>query len=448
LLNYREIIMSNNQSNLIVYAVVGLLIGAAIGYFVYPAMNPGPAGEVVDKADYDALQAQLTEAQGDLDDALDQIADLEKVTEYQIGFSLPLTGQLAEIGTQWRTVVNMAIEDLNDEVEAIGLKASFTAIVQDDKTSATEAVTTVQTLAQTGIKVIVGPAGSDQVKAAKIYADDNNVVIITPSSTTPTLAIPGDYIFRTVGSDATQSKALAATINTQGITKVILFVRNDEYGNAFADFIKDELEVYNINSVKLPYDPSLSDYASEVSQLSSIAETEGADGIVIVTYDSDGVNIMSHAMDDAYLTSIQWFSSEGVHGATSLLEEDIAQFIDTVSLMGTRPLFRDNELLKAFNEEYKNLTGRDSPVFSANLYDAIKIAGWSILKAESYDGAAIKAVLPDVAASYYGTSGVNILDEAGDKAVQDYAVWTVSEVEGSNVFVDIGNYAGGTISLD
>ena len=440
--------MSNNQSNLMIYAVIGLIIGAAIGYFVYPSMNPGPAGEVVDKADYDALQAQLSDAQDDLDEAQALVDELQEVTEYQIGFSLPLTGQLAEIGTQWRTVVEMAIEDLNDEAEAIGLKASFTAVIQDDKTSATEALTTIQTLSQSGIKVIVGPAGSDQVKAGKIYADDNHVVIITPSSTSPTLAIPDDYIFRTVGSDATQSKALAATINTQGITNVILFVRNDEYGNAFSDFIADELEVYNITSQKIAYDTSLTDYASEVSQLSSIAETAGADGIVIVTYDSDGVNIMSHAKDDAYLTSIQWFSSEGVHGATSLLEADIAAFIDTVSLMGTRPLFRDNELLVAFNEEYKTLTGSDAPVFSANLYDAIHIAGWSILKAESDDGAAIRAVLPNVAASYYGTSGVNILDEAGDKAIQDYAVWTVREVEGSNVYVDIGNYAGGSISLD
>ena len=445
---YGGINTSNNQSNLIVYALVGVLIGAAIGYFIYPTMNTGPTGQVVDKADYDTLQAQFNGVQDDLDETLAQLDDLNEVTEYQIGFSLPLTGALAEIGTQWRTVVEMAIEDLNDEVEVIGLKASFTAVVQDDKTSTTEAVTTVQTLSQTGIKVIIGPAGSDQVKAAKIFADDNHVVIITPSSTSPTLAIPDDYIFRTVGSDATQSKALAATINTQGITKVILFIRNDEYGNAFADFIKDELAVYSIDSVKLPYDVSLSDYASEVSQLSSIAQSEGADGIVIVTYDSDGVNIMSHAKDDEYLTSIRWFSSEGVHGATTLLEEDIAQFIDTVSLMGTRPLFRDNELLKAFNDEYKDLTGSDSPVFSANLYDAIKIAGWSILKAESYDGAAIRDALPNVAASYYGTSGVNILDKAGDKAVQDYAVWTVREVEGSNVYVDIGSYAGGNIALD
>ena len=114
--------MSNNQSNLMIYAVIGLIIGAAIGYFVYPSMNPGPAGEVVDKADYDALQAQLSDAQDDLDEAQALVDELQEVTEYQIGFSLPLTGQLAEIGTQWRTVVEMAIEDLNDEAEAIGLK--------------------------------------------------------------------------------------------------------------------------------------------------------------------------------------------------------------------------------------------------------------------------------------------------------------------------------------
>ena len=89
---YGGINTSNNQSNLIIYALVGVLIGAAIGYFVYPTMNTGPTtGEVVDKADYDNLQAQFNGVQDDLDETLAQIDELNEVTEYQIGFSLPLT---------------------------------------------------------------------------------------------------------------------------------------------------------------------------------------------------------------------------------------------------------------------------------------------------------------------------------------------------------------------
>lgn len=66
--------MSQNQNMLIAAAVVALIIGAAIGWFAYPAMNPtGVSQEEYDelKAEYDANKAELTAAQ-------DQIAELTK----------------------------------------------------------------------------------------------------------------------------------------------------------------------------------------------------------------------------------------------------------------------------------------------------------------------------------------------------------------------------------
>jgi branched-chain amino acid transport system substrate-binding protein len=90
----------------------------------------------------------------------------------------------------------------------------------------------VQTFYQAGIRVVIGPAASFQVKAIKSYVDDNKLLIISPSSTAPTLAIPGDYIYRTVGSDAGQAKALAALVKSQGINKVIVFHRDDFHPSA------------------------------------------------------------------------------------------------------------------------------------------------------------------------------------------------------------------------
>jgi basic membrane protein A len=63
--------MSSGNTTLYAGIVIALIIGAAVGYFVYPSMNPGPAGEFVDKADYDAVVADLDEAEA-------QIAELTK----------------------------------------------------------------------------------------------------------------------------------------------------------------------------------------------------------------------------------------------------------------------------------------------------------------------------------------------------------------------------------
>ncbi|MEM1506795.1 MAG: ABC transporter substrate-binding protein [Candidatus Bathyarchaeia archaeon] len=428
--------MSAQLPRLLVFLVIGLVIGAGLTY-----------------AYLSATYAELNVTVRNLNDKVaalqSMLGELNKTVEYKIGVSLPLTGELADVGVQWKTVVEMAIEDLNREMMKYGIRAKFTPVIQDDKTSPTEALVAVQTLHQAGIKVIIGPAASSQVKAVKSYADDNKIVIISPSSTSPTLAIPNDYIFRTVGSDAGQSRALAALVKSQGINKVIVFHRDDEYGVAFEEFFKKEFSALGGIAIGMKYASGLPDYASEVAQLSVRAREERVEGIVMITFDTDGVNILSHASRDPFLSSLRWFSSEGVHGARGLLEENIASFIKVTNLLGTRPLFRENPLLKEFAARYKARTGHDPPVFSANLYDAVMLAGWAIVRAGKYEGEAIRAALVEVANRYYGPSGLTMFDENGDKLLQDYSIWTVkfSEQERKYVYLDVGSYSAGVITM-
>lgn len=414
---------------LVAFLVIGLVVGAGI---TYAAMTP-TIGQVSD------LNTKVSQLQ-------QQVNQLTQVTEYKIGASMPLTGELSDIGVQWRALLEMARDDLNSQMQKYGIKATFTLVIQDDKTSPTEALKVVQTLAQSGIKVIIGPAASSQVKACKSYVDDNKILLISPSSTAPTLAIPNDYIFRTVGSDAGQAKALADLVKSQGLSNVIVFNRDDEYGVAFGDFFTNSANALNISVTVIKYASGQSDYASEVAQLSSRAKQGNAQGIVMISFDTDGVNILDHAKDDAYLSSLKWFSSEGVQGAKGLLTDSIAKLIQKTNFLGTRPIFKENPLYKDLAIRYKAKTGSDPPVFSANLYDAVQLAGWSIIRAGSYNGTAIRAALSEVGKGNYGTSGWNMFDNNGDKALQDYSIWTVKLVGTAYQYTDIGSYSGGSIT--
>ncbi|MEM2342336.1 MAG: ABC transporter substrate-binding protein [Candidatus Bathyarchaeia archaeon] len=433
--------MAAQLPRLLVFLIIGLLIGTGATYAYMSSVMSGA---------YADLNATIKNLNDKIASLQAIINELNKTVEYTIGVTLPLSGELESVGRKWETVVDMAIEDLNNEMKKYGIKVRFKQVVMDDKSLPTEALVAVQTLHQAGIKVIIGPAASSQVKTVKTYADENKIVIISPSSTAPTLAIPNDYIFRTVGSDAGQSKALATLVKSQGINKVIVFHRDDEYGVAFKAFFEREFTALGGIAIGMPYASGLPDYASEVAQLSARAREENVEGIVMITFDTDGANILRHAKDDPFLSSLRWFSSEGVHGTDELLEESIANFINITKLLGTRPLFRENPLLHEFSARYKARTGSDPPVFSANLYDAIMLAGWAIVRAGRYDGEAIKEALVEVASKYYGPSGLTMFDENGDKLLQDYSIWTVrfSEQEQKYVYVDIGSYSAGVITIE
>lgn len=399
--------------------ILGLIVGAAIGYGA-AALNQG--GQ--------------TGTQGE-----------QQTITYKIGFSLPLSGQLSSIGKLWQKVAYMAVDDLNKMMESYYLPYRFEAVILDDGTTEEKALQNVQTFAQQGIKVVIGPAASSQVKAVKSFADSNHIVIISPSSTAPTLAIPNDYIFRNTGSDALQAKALAALVNHEGVKKVVVFYRDDEYGTAFAQFFKNEFEALGGQAVLLSYASNLADFASEVASLSSKVRNEGAEAVVLISFDTDGANILSHAKDDPVLSKTRWFSGEGIHGASELLQPSLAEWLDSIDFIGTRPVFISNPLYEEFKKKFEDLTGTDPPVFSEKLYDAVFLAGWAIVKAGSYDGEAIKDALPEVAKHFYGASGWCILDDNGDRAFQDYSVWTIKQVGGEYKYVDIGTYSGGSLTF-
>jgi len=401
-----------------IIAIVALVVGLAAGYGI-AVMTGGAAPTTA-------------------------VAPEKKV--YSIGFTLPLSGELSSIGKIWEKVIQLAMEDLNKEVQACGLNVEFRAVVLDDGTSEEKALQNVQSFVQQGIKVVIGPAASAQVKAVKAYADSNKIVIVSPSSTAPTLAIPGDYIFRTVGSDAGQAKALATLAYQEGARKIVVFHRNDEYGRAFAEFFERYFGEMGGATIKLPYQTGLSDYASEVATLASKVQSEGADAVVLIAFDTDGANILSHAAESAVLSGIRWFVSEGPHGAEELLSPTIGRFASKVRLFGTRPLFIANPLYEDFKKRMIQRFGIEPGVFSENLYDAVKLAGWAILRAGTYDGEAIRAALIEVAKTYYGPSGWTIFDSAGDKAQQDYGVWAIvlGGPKGYQ-FKDVGLYERGSI---
>ncbi len=414
--------MKNDLIKLVSFLVIGLIVGVGIGYVAF-----GGAGGA-------AAPTTTTAPQ-------------EQVKTIKIGVTLPLTGELSSVGKLWEKVVYMAFDDLNKQMKAYHLNYRFEPVVLDDGTNADKALQNVQTFAQQGIKVVIGPAASSQVKTVKSYADANKIVIISPSSTAPTLAIPNDYIFRNTGSDALQAKALAALVNHEGIKKVVVFYRDDEYGKAFAEFFKKEFEALGGQASLVAYATGLSDYKAEVTSLSSKVSSEGAEAVVLISFDTDGANILSHAKNDPVLSKIRWFSGEGIHGAAELLTPELAQWLEEIKFMGTRPVFVANPLYEDFAKKFKEKTGSDPPVFSEKLYDAIILAGWAVVRAGKYDGELIKNALPEVAKHYYGVSGWCILDENGDRMFQDYAIWTIKKVDGEYRYVDIGSYSQGTITF-
>ena len=85
-----------------------------------------------------------------------------------------------------------------------------------------------------GIRIVLGPDSSAEVEAVKAYADENGILLISPSSTAISLAIPGDNVFRFVPDDTQQAETIATLMWEDGIRAVIPIWRGDTWGDDLA----------------------------------------------------------------------------------------------------------------------------------------------------------------------------------------------------------------------
>ncbi|AEM38598.1 Extracellular ligand-binding receptor [Pyrolobus fumarii 1A] len=192
--------------------------------------------------------------------------------EIVIGILLPQSGGLAVEGQNMIKAALYAIEQVNEILKELGAPFTFKPVVQDTGTKPQQALQGARVLVeQYGAKLIIGTASSAALSGIIDYVNEHKVITISPSSTSPALA-KDDYVFRVVGNDRGQGKALAKLVNEEGVKKVVVIYRKDPYGEGIALAFKENFEALGGTVKLLGYTPDKPDYGPEVKQLANMIE--------------------------------------------------------------------------------------------------------------------------------------------------------------------------------
>lgn len=349
--------------------------------------------------------------------------------EIPIGALLPLSGDLASEGASNRVAVEMAIEDLNKYAKTLGLQITFKLYLEDSATDPTTALAKLQSLYARGVRAVVGPMTSAEVRNLKSFADGNKIVVCSQSSTAPDLDVP-DYIFRSVPNDNFQGKAIARLMYDYGIRHVYIIYRNDAWGKGLSETTQARFK--EIGGMVLGisgYDPKTADFSSVLaaaaSAIRSAVSSYGAQrvGVLLISFEEAGI-ITSQASGYPELMGVTWFGSDGTAVNSKILEQ-AGQALARVKHLATIFAPTESSKFADFVSRFKAKTGELPGTYPATAYDCVWLLGLSIIQAGRYDGEAIKNALPNVAANYFGVSGWTMLDEGGDRITGDYDVWAV-----------------------
>src|SRR5690554_330678 len=103
-----------------------------------------------------------------------------------------------------------------------GSDIRFQLVVEDTRTTPEGALAAIESLAAAGVQVVIGPYSSAASSGVRGFADANKILVISPSSTSPALAIPDDYLFRLIVSDTLQGAAVSKLIDRDGYKQVVV----------------------------------------------------------------------------------------------------------------------------------------------------------------------------------------------------------------------------------
>ena len=410
----------------VILMIVMLLVGLGIGYVIAPsigiATGAGLSGEV------------------------------------EIGALMSLTGDLASFGENEMAAAEFAASEVNALLEDLDAGWTLKLVAEDTQTDPDIALEKLESLAARGIKLIIGPLSSGEVRAIKGFADANKILVTSQSSTAPDLAIAGDYIFRFCPTDKLgQGPALARLIHEDGYTHVIPVTRNDAWGIGLKDATQTRFEALGGTFLTgIDYDPEAAEFTSEVSVLAGLVQdaisAHGAGNVAILHISfEEAVSFMTASLDHSVLSQVKWYGSDGTAASGGVLEDaNVRDFILDVeypcTIFSPAPV---GDKFEAVRANGVNVLGREPESYSYAIYDIVWVYALSLLAVNEYNAEAIQVVLPTMTEVIFGASGVIRLDEAGDRTAGDYNIWRIQEVSVGNYYWEVvGRYVFATDSIE
>lgn len=319
----------------------------------------------------------------------------------KIGLMAPLTGDAASYGEGVKKGAELAKKRLDMNIELV---------VEDTKCDGKEAASAANKLISVDkVATIIGELCSSATLAAAPVAEQNRVVLISPASTSPQLTTAGDYVFRTVPSDALQGDFGAKLVYGKNLQKLAVLYSNEDYGIGFNKVLTESFKQQGGEVV-----------ASEGAERGSTDLRTQLTKIKIAQPDAVYIITNSPAQAGSAIKQIRELGiTASIFGAEGLKSDEVTTAAGSAAegLIVSSVSSGNAEFVSAHKTEFNSEPGP----FSAQGHDALLALAEAVRKGGA-NGEAIKNALYQV--EFDGASGRIKFDANGDVA-GNYDVYVV-----------------------
>ncbi|MDP2991495.1 MAG: ABC transporter substrate-binding protein, partial [Kiritimatiellota bacterium] len=346
-----------------------------------------------------------------------------------IGALLPLTGDLADTGASYQSALNQALSAITNTPGMPPIQL----LIEDTRTDAGIAYDKLVEMHSNGCHIVLGPESSEECRILKIYANENDVLLISSSSTATPLALPGDNLMRLTIDDSNQARVLAELLASDGISDIAILSRSDIYGEGFLAALIQEHNARGGTVFATNYCPRATGFIPETvsnlaTQVSARSAVRGANrvGVVTILFD-EGVEVLQQGVYWPALSAVRWYGTDGMAQNRSLATNTLASAMATY-VGYTCPAFGrfTNALYGAVEARIGAQLGIPVvPRYPMSSYDALWLAALALKQTggtQTMDQ--LIAAIRSVATNYEGCTSPIVFNDADDRATGTYDMWS------------------------
>ena len=330
-----------------------------------------------------------------------------------MGMLAPITGPAASLGKPQVDWAKYYVAQHNKVNKKHKLRLQFGDTVLGGPGGTAEAVKAAQSFGG-NVLGVVGPAGSNEVKATTATLKGAGLAFVSGSATNTTITTDGTrtgFFFRTVPPDSQQSKDVSTYITKTLKAKDVYIIDDQEaYSTGLADEVQSQLKAAGVSVSRDGVSQQQSDFSALIAKI-----PRSTDVVYIPWQLPPKGKALGEQMRSAGKGSIKLMGSDG------LFDPDFAS-VGTNVYDSFFPVSSKSAVVKAFTKSH----GGNGEFFGAPSYVAAQVVGQAIDRACKNGTASRAEVRAQVRKTNLKTSLLGIpisYDKFGDIKRKKFGIW-------------------------
>jgi len=324
----------------------------------------------------------------------------------RIGVIGIFSGDYAGYGVPMKNAIELYVGEVNENGGIDGRQVEL--ILEDNAGDATMAASAFNKLIYVdNVDYILSAQGSGLASVVSPVAQENERILMITLGSAPGLAKTGDYVFRSVPSDAYQAVKMNEFLaEGLGARKVAVLYTDDAYGDGIKSKINEDGNFQVV--VNEVFEQNAVDFRTQLLKI----KQSGADALVIVAHTEYG-SIMKQVTElDLDITIVASETFKGGEILSSVGSSGEGVYI--TFMKGSTDHFN-------FAKKYSARFGEEPSAFSMYAYDGAVALIEAIGSGDDVES--VRSELYDV--SFSGASGDVGFDRDGDRTGTEYSIYVV-----------------------